>query len=308
MSLRVTPSYIGIILSTAFLAFVPVFVDSVYILGILVLCLMYAVLAASWDLLSGYTGQISFGHAAFFGVGAYTSAILSLRLGIPPWAGLPLGGSFSALLGLILGLPCLRLRGPYLALATFAFASAVEAIVNSWVPVTKGPSGLTGYPALPSIFSSIVPYYLALIFFLVSITIMLGLMRSRLGLIFRAIREDEVKAESSGVDTTYYKVVAFVLSSFIAGLTGGFYAYYMGLITPLLLSLTVTVNVIGMAIIGGKSSILGPVMGAFAFILLSELLRPVGVVLNLIILGALLMIIILVLPDGVYSLIPKKFK
>jgi len=278
----------------------------------LTLFLTLSVLAASWDLLGGYTGQISFGHAAFFGIGAYTSVILNIKYGISPWLGFFAAGIFAAELGILVGLPGSRMRVPYLFITTLAFAEALRLIVQNAVSLTRGASGLQIQEDLITIGSDLHGrklgyFYLGLIIFLVLIGFMYILAnRSEIGLIFKSIREDEVLAGSLGVDTVGHKILAFGLSSFIAGLIGAFYAYSIRVLTPDLLGITWTANIISIAVIGGMGTILGPILAAFLLTILSELLRTIGLVVwNLIIKGLAVILVVVFVPGGLWAAIGR---
>jgi branched-chain amino acid transport system permease protein len=206
----VLPSRIIVFLFFLLLLLLPVFTQDPYLLRILILASIFAILAASWDLLSGFTGQMNFGHALFFGVGAYTAALLNLHAHLPPWGSIPLGGIGAVLAGLIIGIPCLRLRGTYLALTTLAFPIILMGIVFALPDITGGELGITGLDRLAR--SRVTNYYITVVLMLVLCTIMWKITDSNTGIIFHAIREDELAVRSSGINTTRYKLLAFCLS------------------------------------------------------------------------------------------------
>ncbi|MFQ6123515.1 MAG: branched-chain amino acid ABC transporter permease [Candidatus Heimdallarchaeota archaeon] len=281
----------------------------------LTLFLTFSVLATSWDLLGGYTGQISFGHAAFFGIGAYTGVILNIKYEISPWVGFFAAGIFAAELGILVGLPCSRMRIPYLFITTLAFAEALRLIVQNTVSLTRGASGLQVQEDLITFGidlhgRKLSYFYLGLIIFLILIGFMYILTnRSEIGLIFKSIREDEVLAGSLGVDIVGYKILAFGFGSFIAGLIGAFYAFSIRVLTPDLLGITWTANIISIVVIGGMGTILGPIIAAFLLTILSELLRTIGLIIwNLIIQGLAVILVVIFVPGGLWAVIERLWK
>ena len=215
----VLPSRIVVFLFFLLLILLPLFTKDPYLLRILIMTSIFAILAASWDLLSGFTGQLNFGHALFFGVGAYAAAMLNLNAHIPPWGSIPLGALFAVLAGLIIGIPCLRLRGTYLALTTLAFPIILMGIVFAIPDITGGELGISGLERLAR--SRVANYYITVVVMLVLCTAMWKITDSNIGIIFHAIREDELAVRAAGINTTYYKLLAFCLSGFFAGISGG---------------------------------------------------------------------------------------
>jgi branched-chain amino acid transport system permease protein len=283
------------------LAVLPLLNLNEYVMHIMIMSFIFGILAASWDLLVGYAGQLNFGHAAFLGIGAYTSAILNKHLGVSPWLGLPVGSLAAMAFGVGLGFPALRLRGHYLALTTLAFAETSRIIVNNWIDVTGGPYGIFGYSPFPGIpFTKPVYYYLTLGALLSAVGCMRWLGNATgFGLGFRAIRDDEVLADAVGINTARYKLLAFAVSSFFAGFGGALYAHYVLLVAPVTMSPMTTGFIIGMAVLGGVGTIIGPVVGALILYTLSEYLRIFGVIYHLITVGVVIIIILLFLPEGV---------
>lgn len=298
----------------------PVFIQDPYIMHIVILSLLYGVLACSWNLICGYTGIFTFGHQAFFGIGAYVSALLAMKLNLSPWLGLLVGGIAAGLIGLVIGLPCLRLRvAPYIAITTLAFSEIVRIICMNLVGLTRGELGLWGIPAFPDIslfsgmelsFSGVDRtgyYYVILIIFFASIVLIAWQLRSYIGLAFRAIRDEQDAALSLGVDTTRYKLLAFITSSFLAGVAGSFYAHYILILTPTsVFSLGVMIEIIAITLVGGLGTFWGPIIGAFSLIVLLEYLRTFGEY-RLMIYGVMLVATIMFMPKGVSSkLFPEK--
>lgn len=302
------------------LLILPVFIQDPYIMNIVILSLLFAVLACSWNLICGYTGIFTFGHQAFFGIGAYVSALLSMKLGLSPWLGLLIGGVAAGLIGLFIGLPCLRLRiAPYIAITTLAFSEIARIICMNLVDLTRGELGLWGIPEFPDIplggnlvisFSGgdrTAYYYVILVIFLVSLGLIGWMMRSYIGLAFRAIRDEQDAALSLGIDTTRFKLLAFITSSFLAGVAGSFYAHYILILTPTsVFSVGLMTEVIAVTLVGGLGTFWGPVIGAFSLTVLLEYLREFGEY-RFMIYGAMLVATIMFMPKGVSSkLFPQK--
>lgn len=302
------------------LLILPVFIQDPYIMNIVILSLLFAVLACSWNLICGYTGIFTFGHQAFFGIGAYVSALLSMKLGLSPWLGLLVGGVAAGLIGLFIGLPCLRLRiAPYIAITTLAFSEIARIVCMNLVGLTRGELGLWGIPEFPDIplwgdlvisFSGgdrTAYYYVILIIFFVSLGLIGWMLRSYIGLAFRAIRDEQDAALSLGIDTTRFKLLAFITSSFLAGVAGSFYAHYILILTPTsVFSVGLMTEVIAVTLVGGLGTFWGPVIGAFSLTVLLEYLREFGEY-RFMIYGAMLVATIMFMPKGVSSrLFPEK--
>lgn len=267
-----------------------------YWLYILTIGLYYAILSSSWALLAGYAGRISFAHAAFSGVGAYTSALLALHVGIPPLLGLPLGGLAAAILGLGIGLLTLRMRGPYLALTTIAFSEIFRIFVTAEYGLTRGSYGLRVPPLLPG--TSRVPYYyVVLALFLLMLAIMRFAVRTRVGLFFQAIREDEDGAIGRGVDVVRFRLLAFTMTSAFAGVAGAFYGHFVLLVGPQMVILPEMSTILAMAVLGGIESLVGAAVGAIVLEFLSEYLREY-VEWRLALMGAIVLLTVRFTPNG----------
>ncbi len=248
-----------------------------YHLHVLIMAGIFAVLAQSLNLLFGYAGQLSLGHAAFFGIGAYGSALTTLRLEWPFWAGLVSGTALAALAGFLIGRLALKLRGAYFVLVTISFAGVISLVSVNWMELTNGPLGLPGVPpaALGSVSlrSKSAYYYLVLAAVGLTWIVCARLVRSRIGRAFLALRENEALAESVGVDVTRYLVLAAVVSAALAGMAGSLYAHYTLLVSPEVFLFTYTVTMVIMVVAGGKGTLAGPVLGAMLFTALPEALR-----------------------------------
>jgi len=267
----VLPSRVIVALFFLVLLGMPLVSQNPYLIRVIILTSIFAILAASWDLLSGFTGQMNFGHALFFGMGAYTTALLNINLAIPPWGSVPLGALAAVLTGLIIGIPCLRLKGTYLALTTMAFPIILLGIVFALPDLTGGELGISGLQRLST--SLIGNYYIYIVTMLVLCSVMWKITDSHTGIIFHAIREDELAVKASGINTTRYKLMAFCLSGFFAGISGGMYAHYMRIAGPSTLEVSMSFSVVIWAVFGGLATIYGPIAAVFVLFPLLEFVR-----------------------------------
>ncbi len=281
--------------AVAFLLLLPLLISDRYIWGILVLAHIYAGLACGFDILLGFAGLPVLGFAVFVGVGGYVAAFINLELALSPWVIMPIAGLAGALFGLLLGIPCLRLRGLYLALASFAAMAICEKIVIVFSDYTLGREGLTGLD--PISHSRIFDYYVSLIMMLVSAGLLLLLVRSKVGLILNSIRDDEEAAEAVGVNTNRFKLLAFVIASFLGGFWGSFLGHYNMHVGPDFFGLHTALTIIMITIVGGLGTIVGPIAGAFLLIILNELLREIGQA-RLIVYALTTIVIMLLSPQG----------
>ena len=299
----------------ALLCAVPRFFSLDYYLHMFVMSEIYAVLAMSLALIVGFSGQVSMGHAAFYGVGAYASALISLKSGLPFWVTIWCAGAVAGLLSFVIGKMVLRLRGHFLAITTAFFGVLVTLILNNWIELTNGPMGVPGIPrpspiSLPGLTLSFETradyYYLGLVFVGLVAFLLYRLVNSRIGDALIAIRENEELARSIGVDAMAYKVFAFTLGGALAGMAGSFYAHYILFISPVTFTIAESINLLVMIIFGGMTTLFGPVFGAVALTLLPEFLRMAGS-LRLVIYGVALVIFIIWLPLGVWGTIKSKW-
>jgi branched-chain amino acid transport system permease protein len=251
-----------------------------YLLHILIIAGIYIILTMSLNLIVGYTGLPALGHAAFSCVGAYTSSLLALNLGFSPWIGLLIGAGVAVLFGMVIGYPSLRLKGDYLALATFGFGVIVYSIAKNWVSLTRGPMGLPGIPRFSALGFSFDPLwsYLILVTIFVSITVFVlrRVVGSPFGRVLRSIREDEIASEALGKDTARYKLIVFMIGAFFAGIAGSLYAHYITFIDPSSFTVMESITILLMVIFGGMGNILGSIIGATVLVVFPELLRFLG--------------------------------
>lgn len=279
-----------------------------YIIHILVISGIFSILALSLNLVVGYTGLVSLGHAAFYGIGAYISALLSLNFGISPWIGLIIGAYGAALFGLIIGLPSIRLKGDYLALATFGAGVIIYQITKNWVSLTRGPMGLPGIPGFSilgfSLSSSWSYLLLVIAFALITVFILNRLVRNAYGRVLKSIREDEIASETLGKNIVKYKLQVFVVSAFFAGIAGSLYAHYITFIDPSSFTVMESITILLMVIFGGMASIRGSLMGASALVIFPEILRFLGMPsaiaapIRQMIYGLLLIVLMIKRPQG----------
>jgi branched-chain amino acid transport system permease protein len=288
----------GVVLAALVLSFP--FLVNPYWLTVGILAIFYAIVTSSWALLAGQTGQFTFGHMAFVSLGAYTSGLLVVTFGIPIPVGWAVGIVVCALVGAGIGYVCLRMRGPYLALFTVAFSEVLRIIFVSENEITGGSGGLE-VPPLFHTRSDAPYYYLGLVLLGLSLGLMVWLTRSRWGLFFRAIRENESAAAAAGVKVVRYRIVAFAIASSFAGLAGGFYGHYIGILTPDIGSVDQMGLVVAMAVIGGAESLAAATAGAIICEGLVEALRSYGEW-RLVLFGALLLLTIRFARNGLLML------
>ncbi len=270
-----------------------------YWIYILTIGFYYGILASSWSLIVGYVGRISFAHAAMSGLGAYGSIFASTTFALPLYLAIPFAGVFTGLVGLAIGRLCLRLHGAYLGLTTIAFSEIVRITITAEHEITRGSLGL----AAPALFESadrVQYYYSFLAVLLASLLVMWLVLRSRIGLFFAAIREDEDAAASLGVKVVRWKIFAFTFSSVIAGIAGAFYAHFIQLVAPSMMSLQEMGFILSMAVIGGFQNIFYAAMGGIVLEVLLEVLREIGEW-RMAIFGAVVILVLRFAPNGLFG-------
>ncbi|MDY0322555.1 MAG: branched-chain amino acid ABC transporter permease [Candidatus Carbobacillus sp.] len=285
----------------------PVVINHPYYRHVLIMMMIWATLGVAWNILGGFTGQVSFGHAAFFGVGAYTAGLGNVHLGLSPWWGMLFGPIFAALIALPIGALTFRLRGPYFALGTLALGEIFYIVFSNWKSFTKGAQGIL---IMPQFTDKLPYYYLALGMLITAIVISFLTVHSKAGYYMVAIREDQDSAEALGISTARYKMLALLLSAFITGMAGAFYMNYVNFIDPaIVFSLSdVSVMIILVVMMGGVATIFGPVVGAAVYIGLNELLRAQLGSANALVFGILVVFIILFMPNGLVGEILMRFR
>ena len=290
-----------IVLAAVLVLLVPRMFTSSYIMGIICRILLYTTLAGSLNVINGYTGQFSIGHAGFFAVGCYTTAILSSNYGWNFWLTLPLAGILTAIIGLLVALPTFRMTGIYLSIVTLGFSEIIRLIALNWTGLTGGPLGIKGIPAPQFLGMNIRRagdyYYIFLLFAVLFLLITQRVLKSRIGRAWMSIREDQQAAQSLGVELVKYKAMNFAYGAFWAGLAGAIYAPYINYVDSNTFTLDEGFNILSMAIIGGMGTLGGPVLGSFVVNILNELLRPVSAY-RLVVYGLLIVVMMWIRPQG----------
>jgi branched-chain amino acid transport system permease protein len=293
---------------------VPAFTHQSYILRMLIFTNMFVIFAVSWDFISGYTGQVNFGHALFFGVAAYVTAFLNRGAPLGPhwpiWATIPIGALAAVVAGVIMCLPALRLRGTYLALVTLAFPLILQGIIFANTQFTGGELGISGLDRFSD--SRTIDYYISLVVMLVSVLIMWKLTDSkssliRTGIIMHAIREDEIAARASGINTIRYKLFAFAVGGFFAGVAGAMYAHFLRIAGASDLDIALSFQAIIYTVFGGITSIYGAVVGTYILYPLTESLRFISQY-RLAIFALIIILILLFMPEGIAVWIRDKLE
>jgi branched-chain amino acid transport system permease protein len=302
---------VGIIIGAAVLVVLAAIpqVTSGYIIYVTVLAMIYAVLTGSYDILTGYTGPLTFCHGAFYGIGAYASALLTLKAGFSFWVAFPVSGVMVFLFAVIIGYPALRLRGHYFAVTTFFFAHFIYLVILNSVGLTRGPLGL-GEIKPPEGFLGIdftslkASYYLIFIYGIIVIAALMFLIRSGIGKLLVTIRENEELSESIGVNTSFYKVLAFSIGAGVAGLTGSMFAHFFRLLHPTTFAWMTSEMVVIMSLVGGLGTLIGPIIGAGIITLILELMR-FAPELRFIIWSVALIAVLIIEPKGLMGLVRR---
>lgn len=295
----------------AIAALLPLIVTDQYLLHIGILVLFYAILATSLNLVVGYVGEFSLGHTAFLGIGAYTAAILAQKAGLPMWATVPLAGLISAAFGVLIGAITLRLQGPFFVIVTLAFAEVLRLVANNWIWLTNGPMGIAGVtqPAILADASNLtgkqVYFYIALVIAAFTLYVAYRFVYSNAGRAAVAVRENRYVAQSIGIRPFTYAMRAFVLGAMMAGLAGGFYAHYISFVGTDVFAFSFMATMIIIVLVGGKGTLVGPLVGAVIITLLEEYLREVKE-LRLSIFGLIVMAIVLFLPRGLMGFLASR--
>jgi branched-chain amino acid transport system permease protein len=305
--LRATLDRLGVpvpvLLLLAVLTVVPLFVQDEYILRLFVVSLLFGAQAIVFDFTGGFINAVNFGFAAFVGLGAYVSGVLAVSLGVSPWLGIIAGAFAAGLLGFVTGALTLPLRGVYISLMAWFVGMALMALTSAMVDVTRGAQGLI-VPHLLETPMMRPYYYILLLLTVVIYGILRWVIQSRIGLAFKAIGQDFEAARASGVDPTKYKLINFTLSCACAGLLGGYYGHFIGILTPGIMSTDYTIEVMALSYVGGSGSLLGGLIMAFFFIPIFDYLKSL-MELRLIIYGMLLILTMIVYPAGLAGLFPK---
>ncbi len=307
-------SIAGVVVLLLLIVF-PLVVRESFHIHVMILVYMFGMLGVAWNIMGGYAGMFSFGQAAFFGIGAYTSSYLSIAHGVNPWIGLIAGGCAAALVAAGIGYPCSNLRGHYFAIASIAFAEIVRIVFNNW-QIVGAAEGLS-LPMQDESFanflfnSSKLPYYyIMLAFLLVSLAVCYFIATSKMGYYFRAIKESHKIAEVLGVNVVLYRLMAIMISAFLSAMAGTFYAQYILYIDPgSVMLLATSIQIVLISMLGGAGSIMGPVIGAAILIPASEYTRVTlgykGTGVDMLIYGLLITLISMYYPEGVWKLFSR---
>ena len=281
---------------------------SLYFLTVLIIMVIFIIYASAWNFLT-YSGQGSLGHAAFFGIGGYISTIIALSTGVSPYVSIFLGGAVTAVVGLLIGMTCVRLKEWFLAMVTFGFAIIIQTLtVSQLSPFTGGWDGLAAPRLLPSSLPGYLvwEYYSILAIAAGTILIFHLLLKSRVGLALAAIRENELEARAAGVDPIFFKLLAFVISAFFAGVAGALEVHHFGYITPEIYGVDLSFWPIIYSITGGLGTLAGPVIGTVSVTILWDGLNLIGLTYErYIIIGVILVLTIIFLPRGLVALVEK---
>jgi branched-chain amino acid transport system permease protein len=295
-------SYLLLALAVAGVAIAPLWLSE-YTQHIVIVCMYYVIMATSWNLLAGYTGQFSLAHATFAALGAYASGLLIFHLDVSLVVGFLGAVGVTMLTGFLLGLLVLKMRGIYLAVATWAFSESFRLVIAAAYKFTRGEQGLS----VPPLFGTLDPtpyYYLFLVATTVLLLIMYLVVKSPIGSFLKAIRDDELAAAAMGVDTVKWKLFVMVFASTIAGIAGYLYAHYIIILSPVILSFNEMGKIVVMTVFGGLGAFAGPLLGAPAVVFLSELMRDFGA-LNMVFYSLAVIIIMRVNREGLVSLLRK---
>ncbi len=308
------PGFIVCLLFFGLLAIFPLIIRESYILHVGILCMMYSCYTSSWNLVSGFAGIFGLGFQALAGVGGYVSALLVINRGISPWIGIFIGAFCSMIIGAFFSIPSLKMKEmPYIAISSMCLGEVVRLIVANTPEVTRGEMGLSGMQDFPNIgplsFSGgnrTSYWYLILVFLILYVTIVNHIVKSPLGRAMNAIRDSQSAAASLGVNVTKTKITIYLISSFMMGVIGGFYAHYMQVLTPssVLGPLTMTL-IVAMVLVGGNATIAGPIIGAFALTITTEFLRIFGDY-RLVAYGVIIVLSVIFLPQGIWGTLRLK--
>jgi len=287
---------------------IPLVVTNKYYMNILIMSGIWSIVALSLNLILGYTGQVNLAHGAFFGIGAYASALMMLKLNMNFWLVLPLAAAIAGFFGFLIGLPALRTRGSYFAIGTLCFNIIVTLIVDRWEGLTEGARGLMGIPGpspipLPwggeiTFKTMAAQYYLVLCFLLLTIFVLRRIIQSLVGRTFRAIRGNEELAEAVGIQPMRTKILSFTVSCFFAGIGGVLYASYIGFLSPEITDYHVSFDSLIYVMIGGVGTIVGPIIGTLLIVTLPETLH-IAAEFRLLLYGLILIVMIIYLPRGI---------
>ena len=300
----------GTIAVIALAVIMPFVSGNLFILNLLSLLLIFIIFSSAWNLLA-CSGQGSLGHAAFFGIGAYASTLIAVQSGLSPYITIFIGAAFAAFIGVLIGLTCVRLKEWFLAMVTFGFAIIVQTItVSILAPITGGWDGISS----PRLISSAIPgyqlleYYSILVITIASIVAIWYILKSRIGLAFSAIRENELEARASGINPVKYRLLAFAISAYLSGVAGALEIHHIGYLTPEIYGVDISFWPITYVIFGGLGTLAGPIVGTVVLTIIWEGLKMAGLTFGrYVIVGVLLILVIIFLPKGLVDL-PRRLQ
>lgn len=289
------------------LALLPLVRPPIYFISFLFMVYLYIILAESWNLIGGFTGYLSFGHVAFFGIGTYTSALLFQKVGLSPFIGALPAGAMAAIAAWVIGYPCLRLRGPYFAVVTLCFAFIMDLMVKNWAFVGGSEGIHLRLIQMEIQFSRSIFYEIFFGLTLITVLLVRKVQHSKFGVGLASIREDENVAQTLCIHTSNLKLKAFILSAFFPGVAGGIYAYYISYIHPdVVFDINISILIVLMALFGGGASWVGPLIGAGTLSIVNELLSTfIKPEIARIVYGSMFMAVIIFMPDGIVAIVKK---
>jgi branched-chain amino acid transport system permease protein len=304
-----------LVLVVVFVGILPLFVPSNNFRHVMIMFVLFAALGQAWNIITGYAGQTSFGHAAFFGIGAYTSTVLFWKFGVSPWIGMVLGGIIAMMVASVVSYPCFKLSGHYFAIATLAIGEIILQLFVSWeyvegatgimLPVKRGLWNMQFHPN-----NKLAYFYIIFLLFAAVVAVVYFIENSKLGFYLKAIRESHDAAQSIGIDTTRYKLYAMALSAMLTAVLGSFYAQYVLYIDPFMVfSLPLSMQIVLLTVLGGLGNIFGPIIGSAILIFLSQYTRikfgGTGKGIDLIIFGLLVVVVACFQPNGIVGIFKK---
>jgi branched-chain amino acid transport system permease protein len=307
--MKVNRKNIPAIIAILFSLLIPLIIQDPYILHLIIMSIIWGIVAINWNLTLGYGGMFHIAQMSFFAVGGYMSGIFTNLLGINPYFGAIIGGIFASLVSLLIGVPSLRVKGVYLILLTFSFHFALKELTDHFRDFTGGSMGMIIQPLQfnGQSLNTIQYYYVILALFIVTIIVNWAVIRSNIGKALMAIRDSEVLAKASGINPYKYKLITFVLSAFITGITGSFYASYLEVIGTEIFSFHLIVNVMSMVIIGGIGTLMGPLAGSVIVTLFMEIFRKMDT-LRPILVGVVTILVLLFAPQGLVQQVKLLWK
>jgi branched-chain amino acid transport system permease protein len=304
--MKIKPEIIVFAFILAILPFL--FWGEVYIIHVLIISMIFGVVVSCWDLSIGYAGLFHIGQLLFFALGAYTSAILSIHLEIPSWIGVIAAGFAAFIFSIIIGMPCIRVRGIYLLFLTFALQFVAIGMILNYSKWTGGVTGLLVGPIMLGNlifdqFHVVESYYLCLCIFILSIILLKNVVESNIGLALTSLRDSEKYAVTRGVNAFKYKMLAFAIGSFPTGVIGGFYTHYTGLVSDTILAFSFNILFLAILILGGRGTLYGPLIASFFLTFLNESLRGTFELYRTIIYSAIVVLILMFFPKGMMEII-----